>query len=439
MKALKVTIDHAVDFIDREGFRKLQGDLERHHTALTDRTGRGSDFLGWIQLPSKTDPLLIRRILEEAGRMQELAQIVVVVGIGGSYLGTRAVIEALGHPFHLLERERKTPVTLFAGHHIGEDYHASLLDILDHYDYGLVVISKSGTTIEPAIAFRLLKDHLERKYGRENARSRVIAITDRSRGALKKISDEQGYSTYEVPDDIGGRYTVLTPVGLLPIAVAGFNIREILAGARHMETITGKNARMDENPAALYAAIRYALYQKGKAIEILVNYIPSLSYLAEWWKQLFGESEGKEHRGLFPASVNFTSDLHSMGQYIQDGVRNLFETMILVKQTSKQLTIPRMEDDLDGLNYISGKKLEEVNHMAALGTLMAHVDGNVPVISLEMERLDEFNLGQLLYFFEYSCALSGYLLGVNPFNQPGVEAYKNKMFALLGKEGYGHS
>ncbi|MDD5507186.1 MAG: glucose-6-phosphate isomerase [Bacteroidales bacterium] len=437
MKTLNIDISHAVEFLEKGSIERLQGDLERHQQALAGKTGRGSNFLGWVDLPSRTDQGLISRILEDAARMQEMARVFVVVGIGGSYLGSRAVIEALSDPFHTMDPAPKAPVILFAGHHIGEDYHASLLNLLDQSDYGLAVISKSGTTTEPAIAFRLLKDHLERKYGREKARKRIIAITDRSKGALKKLSDEEGYSSYVVPDDIGGRYSVLTPVGLLPVAVAGLDIRSLLDGAQHMERIAAKNARLDENPAAMYAANRYALHQQGKAIEVLVSYLPSLSFLAEWWKQLYGESEGKEQKGLFPASVSFTSDLHSMGQYIQEGVRHLFETMILVNQTAKHLTIPRVQDDLDGLNYIAGKKLEEVNCMAALGTLMAHVEGQVPVLTLEMERLDEFNLGQLLYFFEYACALSGYLLGVNPFDQPGVEAYKNKMFTLLGKEGYG--
>jgi len=437
MKTLNIDIAHAVEFLEKGSIERLQGDLERHQQALAGRTGRGSNFLGWVDLPSRTDQGLISRILEDAARMQDIARIFVVVGIGGSYLGSRAVIEALTDPFHTMDPAPTAPVILYAGHHIGEDYHASLLNLLDQSDYGLAVISKSGTTTEPAIAFRLLKEHLERKYGREKARRRIIAITDRSKGALKKLSDEEGYSSYVVPDDIGGRYSVLTPVGLLPVAVAGLDIRSLLYGAQHMERIAAKNVRLDENPAAMYAAARYALHQHGKAIEILVSYLPSLSYLAEWWKQLYGESEGKEHKGLFPASVSFTSDLHSMGQYIQEGVRHLFETMILVDRTAKQLTIPRVEDDLDGLNYIAGKKLEEVNRMAALGTLMAHVEGQVPVLTLELERLDEFNLGQLLYFFEYACALSGYMLGVNPFDQPGVEAYKNKMFTLLGKEGYG--
>ncbi len=439
MPTIKVKVDHALGFIQDHSLDGLQGALQVNRQALMDRTGKGNDYLGWIDLPSRTDQALVDRILEDASRMQERGKVVVVVGIGGSYLGSRAVIEALSHPFHQLDGERTRPVILFAGHHIGEDYHASLLDILDQYDYTLIVISKSGTTTEPAIAFRLLKDHIERKYGREKARERIIAVTDRSRGALKKLSDEQGYTTYIVPDDIGGRYSVLTPVGLLPIATAGFDIHDLLAGALHMEKITGKSALMSENPAALYAAARYALYRQGKAIEILVNYLPALSYLGEWWKQLYGESEGKERKGLFPASVNFTTDLHSLGQYIQDGVRHLFETMILVEETNRQLIIPRVIDDQDGLNYISGKKLEEVNRKAAEGTLLAHAEGQVPVLTLEMERLDEFHLGQLLYFFEYACALSGYMLEVNPFDQPGVEAYKSKMFTLLGKEGYGHS
>lgn len=433
---MKISIDPIFDFIPRDSLFALQGAMDEQHEMLTGRTGKGNDFLGWMDLPSTMDDQLLRRILEDAERLHGMADIFVVVGIGGSYLGARAVIEALGHPFPGLDRNRKSPVILYAGHHIGEDYHAALLDILDHYDYALTVISKSGTTTEPAIAFRLLKEHLERKYGREGARERIIAITDRSKGALKRLSDEQGYSTYIVPDDVGGRYSVLTPVGLLPIAVAGMDIRRFVAGAGHMEEIVVKTARFDENPAALYAASRYALFQQGKAIEVLVSFLPSLVYLAEWWKQLYGESEGKQHKGLFPASVNFTSDLHSMGQYIQEGVRHLFETMILVRQTNRHLTIPPDEANLDGMNYIAGKRLDEVNNKAAQGTLMAHMDGQVPVITVELKALDAFDLGQLIYFFEFACALSGYMLGVNPFDQPGVEAYKTKMFQLLGKEGY---
>jgi glucose-6-phosphate isomerase len=436
MGDLKISIGNVEEHITFKEISLLQGEMEQCHEALLGRSGKGNDFLGWLELPSQSDSRLIERILLDAADMQEKAELFVVIGIGGSYLGARAIIEALSNPFHLLDTGRRKPVILYAGHHIGEDYHAELLRLLDRYDYALTVISKSGTTTEPAIAFRLLKVHLEKKYGQEGARERIIAITDHSRGALKKLADEQGYRTYVVPDDVGGRYSVLTPVGLLPVAVAGFDIRQLMAGALDMERVSKKSALFSENPAAMYAATRYGLYQKGKTIEILVNYLPALQYFTEWWKQLYGESEGKEHMGIFPAGVNFTTDLHSMGQYLQEGLRNLFETIITVEKNRTDLVIPKAEDDADGLNYIAGKKLEEVNRMASLGTLFAHVDGGVPVISVSVGKLDEFHLGQLIYFYEFACALSGYMLGVNPFDQPGVEAYKKNMFALLGKKGF---
>jgi glucose-6-phosphate isomerase len=360
----------------------------------------------------------------------------VVIGIGGSYLGARAVIDALNHPFHSLLPNRKHPVILYAGENLDEDYHQGLLEVLDHYDYSVAVISKSGTTTEPAVAFRLVKSHLIKKYGPKGAAGRIIAVTDAKRGALKKMADQEGYSTYVIPDDVGGRFSVLTPVGLLPIAVAGFDIVKLVNGAGKMMETCLSSPDFEKNPAMRYAAIRNALYRSGKAIEILVNYLPNLYYMTEWWKQLYGESEGKEHKGIFPAGAGFTTDLHSMGQYIQDGARILFETVLSVESSWTELRVPELPEDPDGLNFLAGKKLSEINHMAELGTLLAHVDGGVPNIRIILQKLDEEILGQLIYFFEFACALSGYLLGVNPFDQPGVEAYKKNMFALTGKPGF---
>ena len=325
---------------------------------------------------------------------------------------------------------------MYAGNNIGEDYHAELLDILDRKDYSIIVISKSGTTTEPAIAFRLLKSHIEKKYGKENARSRIAAVTDKSKGALKKLADSEGYQTFVIPDDVGGRYSVLTPVGLLPIAAAGFDVEKLCRGAAQMEKLCGAEAAFEENPADMYAAVRHQLYQKGKVIEILAGFTPNLNYVIEWWKQLYGESEGKEGKGIFPAGVNFTTDLHSMGQWMQDGMRNIFETVINVESAIRELRVPEDKDNLDELNFISGKRLGEINKMAELGTMLAHLEGGVPNISVTISKLDEENLGGLIYFFEKACALSGYLLKVNPFDQPGVEAYKKNMFALLGKPGF---
>lgn len=436
MTNLEIDISKTFNFIDKDEVFGLQDEVSFVHKALIEGTGKGNDFLGWMKLPSQTDEALISRIEEEALRIKGLADVFIVIGIGGSYLGARAVIEALTHHMGSLLQDRTTPLILYAGHHFGEDYLIDLLDILDNREYALVVISKSGATTEPAIAFRLLKNHLEKKYGKHNARKRIIAITDKSRGALKQLSNEEGYATFTVPDDVGGRYSVLTPVGLLPVAVAGFNIRELLAGARDMEQLTTSSNRLEDNPAALYAATRNALYRKGKTVEMLASYLPSLNYITEWWKQLYGESEGKENKGIFPAGVNLTTDLHSMGQYLQEGLRIFFETVLLVKQTRGVLKVPEDQDNLDGLNFLAGKKIEEVNRMASLGTLLAHVDGGVPNITVQIPFLDERNLGRLIYFFEIACAYSGYLLQVNPFDQPGVEAYKKNMFALLGKPGY---
>jgi glucose-6-phosphate isomerase len=433
MSKIHIDLSNIKKFVTEEEINQLQPEIDLHYPTLLDKTGKGNDFLGWVDLPSNFDNDLFGKIEADVARLRDISEIFVVVGIGGSYLGARAVIEALGHQFYELREEKKHPFIVYAGHNLSEDYMAELMEILDKKDYSLVVISKSGTTTEPAIAFRLLKYHLEKKYGKEVARKRIIAVTDSQKGALKGLADQEGYPTYVVPDDVGGRYSVLTPVGLLPIAMAGFDIRKIVEGAASMETFARASKTIGENPVMAYAAVRNALYRKGKTIEIMVNYLPNLYYLTEWWKQLYGESEGKEEKGIFPAGVGFTTDLHSMGQYIQDGLRNIFETVISVENNKHKLEIPRAESDADGLNYLAGKRIGYVNRMAEKGTVMAHVDGGVPNIRIEVPEIDEFTLGQLIYFFELACGLSGYLLGVNPFDQPGVEAYKSNMFALLGK------
>jgi glucose-6-phosphate isomerase len=434
--SINVNIQQVFDFTTRKEITAFQQEINRHHHAVMHKTGKGNEFLGWVELPSSIDKNLLLTIEQAAAGLRKKAEIVVVIGIGGSYLGARAVIEALSHNFLVLKKEVKSPVTLFAGHNIGEDYLADLIDILNHKEYALIVISKSGTTTEPAIAFRILKSHIEKKYGKQEAGERIVAITDKARGALKKLASEEDYQTFDVPDDIGGRYSVLTPVGLLPIAVAGFDVRKLIEGAKTMQELNIQSSSIEKNPMALYAATRNALYKKGKLVEILVNYQPNLSYFTEWWKQLYGESEGKDGKGIFPAGVNFTSDLHSMGQYIQEGQRILFETVLSVEKPHRSITIPNDKDDLDGLNYIAGKKIHEVNYMAELGTTLAHVEGGVPNIQIQIPLINEFYLGQLIYFFEMACALSGYLVNVNPFDQPGVEAYKKNMFALLGKPGF---
>jgi len=438
MSALKVDIQTIQKFIDPEDIKKLEVDLKIHHHDLISATGAGNDFTGWVRLPSSTSEDLLEDIMQQAAHLKDTSEVVVVVGIGGSYLGARAIIEALQHSFAglLPAFKRPGPLVLFAGNNISENYHSDLLDVLQKVHWSLIVISKSGTTTEPAIAFRILKQHLIRKYSVGEARKRIIAITDKSKGALKNLANAEGYKTYDIPDDVGGRYSVLTPVGLLPVAVAGFNIRELIKGAADMEAISLSSYLPDRNPAALYAAARNALYRKGKPVEIMVNYDPALVYFTEWWKQLYGESEGKQLRGIFPAGVTFTADLHSMGQYIQEGLRVIFETVISIGQSNRNLIIPTLDDDADGLNYIAGKRLHEVNRMAELGTLLAHVDGDVPNIRIRIPRIDEYHIGSMIYFFEFACALSGYILNVNPFDQPGVEAYKKNMFALLGKPGF---
>jgi glucose-6-phosphate isomerase len=402
---------------------------------LCDKSGKGNDFLGWLDLPEDTDEALLNQIQNCANRLERQSEIVVVIGIGGSYLGARAVIEALQHsykgfcPFS----DNHAPFVTFSGNNISEDNLCELLEVLDNKDYSLIVISKSGTTTEPAIAFRILKKHCEDKYGKDWAKQRIVAITDKAKGALKKMADVEGYETFVIPDNVGGRYSVLTPVGLLPIAVAGFDIRQLIAGARAMRQELLTQHKLDDNIAQQYALLRYMLYRNGKMIELMVSYNPKLAFFIEWYKQLFGESEGKEGKGIFPTGATFSTDLHSLGQYIQEGERHLFETVLSIQQSRFQVPIPEDKDNLDGLNYLLGKSIQDINLTAEEGTRMAHVDGQVPNLRLIVPKVDENNLGQLIYFFEFSCALGGYLLDINPFDQPGVEAYKKNMFRLLGK------
>ena len=399
---------------------------------LEGRKGRGNDFLGWMDLPSDTPASIVDGCCAIADEWrQKGVEVAVVIGIGGSYLGAKAALAALSHSFGM---ERRGIEVVFAGFNLSEEYHAELLDYISGKSVAVIVISKSGTTTEPAVAFRIIKEHVEGKYGKAEAASRIVAVTDKARGALKSLSDQEGYRTFVIPDDVGGRFSVLTPVGLLPIAVAGYDIRALLRGAASMQRICAE--RDAHNPALLYAAARNELYDSGKKVEILVSYNPKLQYFGEWWKQLYGESEGKEGRGIFPASVNFTTDLHSMGQYIQEGVRMLFETVISVEHAGRELTVCDDPQNLDGLNFLSGKHLEHCNRMAETGTRLAHEDGGVPNGRVTVERIDEFNLGELFFLFEKACGISAYMLGVNPFDQPGVEAYKKNMFALLGKPGY---
>lgn len=435
MKTISLDITHAVYFADKQ-FEANNGAAVE---AITDvNTGRaaGNDFLGWVNLPSTMDRELLARINKTADRLKDNCDYVVCIGIGGSYLGAKAVISALSNNFadFINNPDPKHAKVLYAGQNIGEEYTAELQDFLKDKKFGIVVISKSGTTTEPAIAFRLLKAQLEEQAGKDAAKDLIVAITDEKKGALRTLATQEGYETYVIPDNVGGRFSVLTPVGLLPIAVAGFDITKLVAGAAEMEQDTKEPG--DSNIAETYARVRNALYQSGKKIEILANFNPKLHYFAEWWKQLYGESEGKDGKGIFPAAVDFTTDLHSMGQWIQDGERTIFETVISVKEPLLHKYIPSDEQNLDGLNFLGGKKIDDVNKMAELGTMLAHVDGGVPNIKIEITKLDEYTLGALIYFFEKACGISGYMLGVNPFNQPGVEAYKKNMFALLGKPGY---
>lgn len=429
-KELSVNIAGISTFAGMEELTRFSHAATEHLRVLREGRGRGSEFTGWLRLPdqtiNETEP-----VMACAARLRSQAPVTVVVGIGGSYLGARALTEALNDPFAPQEHR-----LLFAGHTLSEDYHAALLKFLDGTAYNIVVISKSGTTTEPAIAFRILRDHLRNKIGTAATKNHIVAITDASRGALHDLAVKEGYETFVIPDDVGGRYSVLTPVGLLPLALAGYDIDAFVRGMLDMALSVREGNDTPENIAILYAAARNALYYSGYSTEILISYEPSLVFLAEWWKQLYGESEGKESKGIFPASVTFTTDLHSMGQYIQQGERKLFETVIHVRESHKKLVVPGASDNSDGIGFIAGKRMTEVNHKAEAGTRLAHIDGGVPVIVVSIERIDEYNLGQLMYFFEIACAISGYVLGVNPFDQPGVESYKMNMFALLGKPGF---
>ena len=434
MKSIEINIKDALSFVSAERVSEFNVAASEGIANLNETKGAGSDFHGWVNLASETTQELVADINATAQRLRKECEYVVCIGIGGSYLGAKAVIEALSNAFDAYTATPGCPKVLFAGQNIGEDYMYELQTFLADKRFGIIVISKSGTTTEPAIAFRLLKEQLERQAGKDAAKNLIVAITDEKRGALRQLANEEGYTTYVIADNVGGRFSVLSPVGLLPIAVAGHDINALLQGAVEMEKTT-KNPG-EENIAETYAKVRNALYAEGKKIEILVNYNPKLHFLAEWWKQLYGESEGKEGKGIFPASVDLTTDLHSMGQWIQEGERTIFETVLSVEEPNHECVIPSDVANLDGLNYIAGKRIDYVNKMAEIGTRIAHVEGGVPNIRITIPRLDEHSLGQLIYFFEKGCGISGYILGVNPFDQPGVEAYKRNMFHLLGKKGY---
>ena len=431
---VKVNLSGCKSFVEDSQYNTFVDKALGAYDILESETGAGNDFLGWKHLPSQTPESLIADC--EAIRDEWKAKgvdLVVVIGIGGSYLGAKCAIEALSHSFSK-QLPKNGPEVVFAGHTLSEEYACELMDLMQQRNVAAVVISKSGTTTEPAVAFRYIKQYIEKTYGKQEAASRIVAVTDAKRGALKSLATQEGYRTFVIEDNVGGRFSVLTPVGILPIVLAGFDMRAMLKGAAQMEEECGKRCAC--NPAVQYAAMRNLLYGQGKKIEILVSYNPKLQYLGEWWKQLYGESEGKDGKGIFPASVSFTTDLHSMGQYIQDGERMLMETVVTVENSNRSMTIADDPQNLDGLNFLSGKHIEECNSMAELGTKLAHIDGGVPQLTVSIEKIDEFNLGGLFYFFEKACGISGYILGVNPFNQPGVEAYKKNMFALLGKPGY---
>ena len=437
MKNISLDISKAAMFLKDGAVKAYEPEVKAAREALENGTCPGNDFLGWLHLPSSVTPEFIQEIQTCADVLRAECEVVVVAGIGGSYLGARAVTEALGNSFAWLTRDRKNPVIMFAGNNIGEDYLSELTAYLKDKKFGVINISKSGTTTETALTFRLLKKQCEEQRGKEEARKVIVAVTDAKKGAARAAADKEGYRTFVIPDNVGGRFSVLTPVGLLPIACAGFDIASLIQGAADMEKACGKDVPFAENPAAIYAATRNALYsQAGKKIEIMVNYQPKLHFFSEWWKQLYGESEGKDGKGIFPASCDFTTDLHSMGQWIQEGERTIYETMLSVEEPDSKLLFPADDENLDGLNFLAGKRIDEVNKMAELGTRLAHVDGGVPNIRISVPRLNEYYIGQLVYFFEIACGISGNLLGVNPFNQPGVEAYKKNMFALLDKPGY---
>ncbi|MGN0256822.1 MAG: glucose-6-phosphate isomerase [Bacteroides sp.] len=433
---VQLNIEKSLSFIGKESLEVYKEQVKVAQEALENGTGLGNDFLGWLHLPSSITDEHLADLEATAKVLRENCEAVVVAGIGGSYLGARAVIEALSDSFAWLREKQNGPVILFAGHNIGEDYLYELTDYLKDKKFGIINISKSGTTTETALAFRLLREQCERQRGKEEARKVIVAVTDAKKGAARVTADKEGYKTFIIPDNVGGRFSVLTPVGLLPIAVAGYDIRALVAGAAAMEKKCGADVAFEENPAAIYAATRNELYKQGKKIEILVNFNPKLHYVSEWWKQLYGESEGKDGKGIFPAAVDFSTDLHSMGQWIQEGERTIYETVISVEKVNHSLTVPSDAENLDGLNFLAGKHVDEVNKMAELGTQLAHVDGGVPNMRVVIPALTEEAIGSLMYFFERACGISGYLLGVNPFNQPGVEAYKKNMFALLNKPGY---
>lgn len=436
MQHIKLSIDKAFGFVSEQAVAGYKAEVAAASAALHNGTGKGRDFLGWLNLPTSIDDAQFSELEATAKILRDNCEVVVVIGIGGSYLGAKAVIDALSNSFDWLLTERKSPIVVYAGQNIGEDYLYELQELLKTKKFGIISISKSGTTTEPALAFRLLKTQLEQQQGKAAAKDLIVAVTDKSRGALRTAATQEGYKTFVIEDSIGGRFSVLTPVGLLPIAVAGFDIRQLVAGAAAMEAATGLEIPFEENLSAQYAAVRNELYRNGKKTEILVNFHPKLHFVGEWWKQLYGESEGKDNVGIFPAAVDFTTDLHSMGQWIQEGERTIFETVISIQESNNTKIFPTDEANLDGLNFLAGKRVDEVNKMAELGTMIAHIDGGVPNLKVELPKLNEFYLGELIYFFEKACGISGYLLGVNPFDQPGVEAYKKNMFALLDKPGF---
>ncbi len=431
MTTMRLITEGVGNFVPESIYTTENAAMSRAYAQLTQKTGAGNDFLGWLDLPENADTEEVQQVEKVAARLARLSQVVIVIGIGGSYLGARAVIEALQPHFRLHD---KTPQVLFAGNNMSEDYLFDLQEFVKEKDFSVVVISKSGTTTEPAIAFRIFKELCEQKYGRAGACQRIVAITDKSRGALRQLATQEGYDTFVIPDDVGGRYSVLSPVGLLPVAIAGFNIRQLLKGAANVKQMLWQETALPHNPAMQYAAIRNYLYANGKKMELMVAYEPRLFYFIEWYKQLFGESEGKENKGIFPAGCIFSTDLHSLGQYVQEGERMLFETVISVEKSKHTLPIPFDEHDTDGLNYLQKKSINEINLTAETGTRMAHIDGGVPNLRIAIPEICESTLGELIYFFEFACALGGYLLEINPFNQPGVEAYKKNMFRLLGKK-----
>ena len=437
MKNISLDITKAAQFLEAGAVEAYKTAVKAAQDSLENGTCPGNDFLGWLHLPSGITPAFISEVQECADTLRNNCEVVVVAGIGGSYLGARAVIEALGNSFAWLTADKRNPVIMFAGNNIGEDYLYELTEYLKGKKFGVINISKSGTTTETALTFRLLKKQCEEQRGKEEAKKVIVAVTDATKGAARAAADKEGYKTFVIPDNVGGRFSVLTPVGLLPIACAGLDIAKLVQGAADMEKACAPSVPFAENPAAVYAAVRNALYaQAGKKIEIMVNYQPKLHFISEWWKQLFGESEGKDGKGIFPASCDFTTDLHSMGQWIQEGERSIYETVISVEKPNSTLLFPGDDENLDGLNFLAGKRVDEVNKMAELGTRLAHVDGGVPNIRISVPELNEYYIGQLIYFFEIACGISGNVLGVNPFNQPGVEAYKKNMFALLDKPGY---